>query len=317
MTFSTYAELNQKMIGHFQQGEFQQALELIEKEGASFPANRPLVDYWKMVSCARLDDRKRVIEIAENCLKDGVWFGEMMWRRSPSFASLHGDADFERIVASSLALQEKDSPPSEPVVIKHFPTDYSKKSPLLIALHGNQNTAEGTLPFWRASVDSGFLLAVPQSSQAMFKGAFIWDDLEVSFRDVKACYESLMSEMDFDEQNIVLAGHSMGGLIAIQMALTGEMPVHGLVVNGPALPFGDEPEELDRLLPSARERGLRIYFVVGEKDTDIEQDEIRAFAEKIKSAEIPCELETVPAQTHDYNFAYDVPLQRALEFVKA
>ena len=315
MTFSTYAELNQKMIEHFQQGEFRQALELIEKEGANFPANRPLVDYWKMVSCARLDDRKRVIEIAENCLKDGVWFGEMMWRRSPSFASLQGDAEFERIVASSLALQEKDSPPSEPVLLKHFPKDHSKKSPLLIALHGNQNTAEGTLPFWRTSVDNGFVLAVPQSSQAMFKGAFVWDDLEVSFHDVKACYENLKSEVDFDVQSVVLAGHSMGGLIAIQMALTGDLPVRGLGVNGPALPFGDEPDELDKLLPSAQERGLRIYFIVGEKDTDIEQDAIRAFAEKMKSVGIPCELEIVSGATHDYIPDYDAALLRGLKFI--
>jgi pimeloyl-ACP methyl ester carboxylesterase len=109
----------------------------------------------------------------------------------------------------------------------------------------------------------------------------------------------------------------MGGLIAIQMALTGDLGVRGLIANGPALPFGDAQDELEKLLPSIRERGLRVYFIIGEKDVDIEQDEIRAFVEKLKSAGIACELETVPGTTHDYNPAYDDALVRALEFVNS
>jgi acetyl esterase/lipase len=62
---------------------------------------------------------------------------------------------------------------------------------------------------------------------------------------------------------------------------------------------------------------LRVYFIIGEKDVDIEQDEVCAFAEKLKSAGIACELETAPGAAHDYNPAYDAALVRALEFINS
>lgn len=315
MTFSTYADLNQKMIEHFQAEEFQQAFELIEQEGGKFPSNRLQVDYWRMCAAARVGNRSHVYEVADTFHKDGLWFGEMMWRQTPSFKPLQGDAEFERIVAESLKLQTQDSPVVIPVVLKHSPKNISKDAPLLIALHGNQNTAAGTLPFWEPAVDEGYLIVVPQSTQAAFKDAFIWDDLNTSFEQVKACLESLKQEVDFDSNRVILAGHSMGGLIAIQMALTGELPLQGLIANGPALPFEDAAEDLEMALALTKVRGLRAYFIVGEKDIDIEQDAIQVFVEKMKLAGIPCEMEIVPGATHDYNPHYDAALVHALKFI--
>ena len=107
----------------------------------------------------------------------------------------------------------------------------------------------------------------------------------------------------------------MGGLIAIEMALRGLVPVRGFVVNGPAVPFLEVPEELDKLLPRAHERGLRAYFIIGEQDDAINVPEIRDLAEKMKAAGIPCEVEMVPGATHDHISAYDAALLRGLAFV--
>lgn len=317
MAFSTYADLNQQMILHFQNKEYAQAFDLITNEGKNFPEQHPFIEYWKMCAAARLDKHEQVYEIAEKNLSEGLWYGEIMWRQTPSFQSLQGDAKFEQIVSTSLAIQEKETPLQEPVVIKQLPDSYSENSPLLIALHGNQSTASDTLPFWQEAVSNGFVLAVPQSSQAIFKGAYVWDNLDISFEQIKSCYENLRKETRFDEKKIFLAGHSMGGLLAIQMALTGELQANGLIVNGPALPFGDNQEEFEKLLSLARERKLRVYFIVGEKDVDIERDAIKVFADKLKSAGIACELETVAGATHDYNPDYDSAFVRALNFVNS
>jgi len=317
MTFSKYADLNQKMIEHFQSGEFQQALDLIEREGGKFATERLQVDYWRMCSAARVDNFAHVVKVADQFHKEGLWMGEIMWRLTPSFKSLQGDTEFERLVTESQRLQAMDVPSDSPVTLKHFPKDMSKKTPLLIALHGNQNTAAGTLPFWKPAVDEGFALAVPQSTQAMFKGAFMWDDLDTSFGQVKACLESMKKEIEFDSNRVILGGHSMGGFVAIQMALTGELPVYGLIANGPALPFDDAPEALEKALASAKERGLKAYFIMGDNDVDIEQDAIRVFVEKMKLAGISCELEIIPGATHDYNPNYDAAIVNALKFINS
>lgn len=315
MKFSTFDELNQKMIGHFQAGEFQQAFELIEREGGNFPGDRPLVDYWTMCAAARIGNPARVIQVAEKFHKDGLWYGEMMWRMTPSFKSLQGDAGFERVVAQSLAIQSKDASVADSITLEFAPKGATKGTPLLIALHGNQSNANKTLPFWKPAVDGGYMLAVPQSKQAMFRGAYIWDDLDASFKRVKTCFAALKKDRNLDPERIILAGHSMGGLVAIQMALTGELPVHGLIANGPALPFGDAPDEFEKALALAKARGLRAYFIMGDKDVDIEQEAVRAFVENMSTAGIPCKLEIVPGATHDYTPDYDAVLLRALKFV--
>jgi predicted esterase len=315
MAYATFGQLTQQLIQHFQDQRYAEALELIMAQANNFPEDRIWADYWKMVSAARVGNRELVYEVARSSLADGLWYGEVLWRLSPSYAPLQGDPEFEKIVADSLQAQLKDLPAKEPVVITKMPADHSPKSPLLIALHGNQSTAERTLPFWESAVMDGWVIAIPQSDQVMFKGAFAWDDLEISKAYVTSQYDSLAQNTNFDAQQVVIAGHSMGGLIAIQTALEGRIPVRGFVVNGPAIPYLDAPEELAKLLNSARQRGLRAYFILGEQDEAINTPEVKNLAAKMMTVGIPCEVEMVPGATHDYSPAYAAALQTGLRFI--
>jgi predicted esterase len=313
MPYATFEQLTEQLMQHFQNQRYAEALELIMAHGDTFPESRMWADYWKMVSAARLENRQLVYEVARKSLEDGLWYGEFLWRQSPSYAPLQGDPEFEQIVADSLRAQLRDMPSTQPIVITKLPSDHSTQSPLLIALHGNQSTAERTLPFWESAVLDGWVTVIPQSDQVMFKNAFAWDDIERSFAYVKSQYEAL--DVSFDSKRVVIAGHSMGGLIAIRMALEGLMPVYGFVVNGPATPYLDDPEELDKLLVPARARGLRAYFILGEEDEAINTTEVKNLAEKLNAAGISCGVEMVANSTHDYNPAYDPALHRGLAFI--
>ena len=315
MPYATFDQLTEQLIQHFQNQRYAEALELIMAQGDNFPESRMWADYWKMVSAARLENRQLVYEVARKSLEDGLWYGEFLWRHSPSYAPLQGDPEFEQIVADSLQAQLRDMPSTASIVITKLPANHSAESPLLIALHGNQSTAERTLPFWEPAVLDGWVTVIPQSDQVMFKNAFAWDDIAKSFAYVKSQYETL--DVAFDSKRVVIAGHSMGGLIAIRMALEGLMPVRGFVVNGPAVPYLDQPEELDQLLARAGESGLRAYFILGEQDNAINTPEIKNLTEKLVAAGIACEVDSVPDSTHAYNPAYDTALRRGLAFVNS
>lgn len=317
MPHATFNSLTEQLVQHFQDQRYAEALELILAEGNNFPEDRMMADYWKMVSAARLGNNDLVYEVARQSLAEGLWYGEFLWRQSPSFAPLQGDPEFEQIVAASHEVELRDMPSGEPIVITKFPSNHSAKSPLLIALHGNQSTAERTLPFWEPAVMDRWVTVIPQSSQVIFKGAFVWDDLEKSKAYLSSQYEALAKSAAFDSRRVVIAGHSMGGLVAIQIALEGLIPVHGFVVNGPAVPYLDEPEELDKFLIPARDRGLRAYFIVGERDNAINAPEIKNLVEKLIEAGIACEIEMVPNATHDHTPAYDAALRRGLAFVNS
>jgi dienelactone hydrolase len=317
MSFPTFDSLNEQLTQFFQNKQYAEALDLITREGPRFPADRMMADYWRMCAAARVGNYLLVYQVAEQSIADGLWYGEMMWRQTPSFQPIQGNPDFERLVATSRAMEEQDTSTAKPIMLIHLPENHSPASPLLIALHGNMLTAAHTLPFWQPAVSQGWALAVPQSTQTMYKGAYAWNDLEASQACIQANFAQLQGQIAFDPKRVVLAGHSMGGLVTIQMALTGSLNVRGFVANGPAVPFLDSPGQLDALLPSARERGLRCYFIVGEKDSDISLDDVHSLAGKLESAGIPCKLETVPGATHDYSPGYDSALPRALAFVDA
>ena len=203
-------------------------------------------------------------------------------------------------------------------VINLIPEGHSENSPLLIALHGNNSTAEETLPFWAQAISQGWITVVPQSPQAGDNDAFIWsNDIEHSKAYVKSQFDEIKENISFDPQQVVIAGHSMGGLIAAESAIEGMIPVHGFVVIGPAVPFWDRAEELEKLLPEAHTQKLRCYFILGEKDDAIFADKVIELADKIKATDIPCKVEIVPDATHDYTPAYDTALQRGLAFVSS
>ena len=312
MPFATFTELAQKMGEHFQNKQYAEAIELILAEGDNFPNDRMDADYWKMVSAARVGNKQLLLDVARKSLANGLWYGEFLWRQSPSYAPLQGDPEFEQIVAESIEAQKRDTP-KEPVIITKLPENHSGKSPLLIALHGNQSSAAKTSPFWEPAVGDGWAVVIPQSNQAMQKDALGWDGLDISFAYVKERFTAI--DIGYDSKRVTIAGHSMGGLVAIRMALENMLPVCGFIVNGPAVPYLDEEEDLQKILPLAKVRGLRGYFILGDKDDAIFADKVIELADKLKAAGIPCEVETIPNATHDHNPAYDPALRRGLAFV--
>ena len=315
MSFPDFDALEAELNQLFQNEQVAEALGLITREGPNFPADRIWVDYWHMVTAASVGNHQLLFQVAEEALAAGLWYGEGMWRNLPSFQAIQNDPNYERIAAASRAAEQREDPADREVMLVHLPTDHSSASPLLVALHGNQSTSTQTWPFWKPAVSQGWVLALPQSAQAMCKGAYCWDDFDTARATVDADMSHLRQEIVFDRDRVVLAGHSMGGLVAVQMALMGTPAVRNFVAIGPAVQFWDAPETLEALLVPARERGVRGYLIIGAQDRAVVAEKIHALAGKLRSAGIACDLETVPDATHDYSPAYDAALVRALAFV--
>ena len=161
----------------------------------------------------------------------------------------------------------------------------------------------------------GFVVAVPQSSQAMWKDSYVWNDLEIAKDEVARDYARLTQKYSLDPQRVVLAGHSMGGEAAIWLALTGAIPARGFIAFGPGGPYMDTPLEW---LPVIRERGkpdLRGYIVVGERDDTIHQDGVRTLVEMLNREGVACDLEVVPKAAHDFVTEYETSLLQAVEYL--
>lgn len=309
---ATYPELDAQIQNNFGEGHYQAVLDLASNGVKQFPNERPTLDYWRMCAAARLNDATTGCRILGQALAGGFWYGEAVLRQSPSFKPLQGQAEFERLVETCRDRQMAEA--GEPVLRVLTPAKV-EESPLFVALHGNGSSANNTRPFWQPAVAQGWLVAMPQSSQLMWKGSSIWTEPETAKAEVLPMLETLRAEHSYDPNRVVVAGHSMGGETAMWLAITGAIHSRGFVAIGPGGPLCDEPETWRPILEAQATTGLRGYIIIGDADNLILQDKIHQVAKEFAQAGIACEVEVVKGATHDPHPGYEAALVRGLEYV--
>jgi predicted esterase len=314
----TFDEVQASIQKFYQQGEYSAALELATQELSHYPDQAPLLNYWRICMAARLDDIDQAIRLLDERTRAGFWYGEVLLRKSPSLLPLQGLPEYERLVGLNRQLQELDRVTNFPLITLRPEGECQNDSPacpLLIGLHANGGTAQTSINFWRPAANMGFVVAVPQSSQAMWKDSYVWNDLEIARDEVARHYTRLTQKYSLDPQRVVLAGHSMGGEVAIWLALTGAIPARGFLAFGPGGPYMDNPSDWRPVIQERSGPDLRGYIVIGEQDDTISQEGVRTLVEYFDREGVPCELEVVPKVGHDFVSEYEASLENALEFI--
>jgi predicted esterase len=316
MTTRTYEALNDEVIAFYNDGAFDQAYDLLTREGEQFPEEAPQVLYLRSCLAARIGQPDLAIAILQDALDRGLWYGEHVLRASPSWQPLQGVPAFEHLVTISMARQEAAR--NAPRLFTQEPAGgcaADHPCPLLLALHGNGDNGRAALNGWRSAVEEGWLLAAVQSSQAGWSDAYIWDDQETALRELAEQYAVLSTQYAVDPGRALLAGFSMGGETALRAALGGTIPVRGFLLLGPGGPTIDTPDAWLPLIAQGAARGLRGVIFMGEDDDTIPQDAIRTLVDLLNTHGIPCELEMLPGLRHAYPADFGPTVRRALAFV--
>lgn len=318
MEFLTFEELQTRIQELYSETEFKAALDLATQQTERFPEHAHHLYYWRIVMAARIGDTEQALQLLEEILATGFWYGEVLLRRSPSLKGLQGMPAFERLVQRNRQLQEAEQEHSFPLITLRSQGQCAAGGdpcPMMLALHANASNARETVEFWRPAASAGWLVAVPQSTQAMWKDAYVWDNRETAEREIKKHYASLLDQYAVDPDRCILAGHSMGGETAIWLALTGRIPARAFIAFAPGGPLVDDLESWVPLIQENENFGLRGYIIMGDEDNSIPQDNVEQIVEMLNRGGIPCELERVPHAGHDFDPAFEFSLLRALEFV--
>jgi predicted esterase len=320
-TDDSYQLLDARVMKLFRDQNFAEAFELLTAEGPGHPGNEIDVCYLRSCLAARQGDYGLAVGILEEALERGLWFGEMLLYRSPSWQDLQGRPDFERVVAASLARQraarEGQPPPRYSALI---PENGTPPHRAIVALHGNGENASKALDGWRPVVDEGWLLAAAGSSQIVQSDGYVWDDTEVALREIRQQYAALAADHELSAEHLVIAGFSMGGYTALRVALDGTIPARGFILLGPGGPDPGQPDDLDSWLPLIQElrgRGvpLRGYLLAGQDDDVTPVETQRTLAGFLTEQGVPCGFEVVPGVAHAYPLDFGPVIQRALAFI--
>jgi predicted esterase len=318
MDFLTLDELQARLQELFGSGDAPTALELLSAQRANFPEFQPLLVYWESVLMAELGNSSRSISLLRAILGRGIWYSDALFRSNPAYQPLLDLPEFQALIKRNQALREADPTAKIPVLAVR-PTNRCQPGgpgcPLLLALHANYASAHTVLPFWQPAATSGWLVAAMQSTQILWRGAAVWDDLQAARVEAQRNFNTLQSQYALDIDRLVLAGNGQGAETAAWLALSGSLPARGLILVGQTGPLADRPESWSALLEAYGGPELRVYMILGEEDESADPAYMQRFAEILMEFGFPTEFEIVPQLGPDDAEGYDSSVQRALEYV--
>lgn len=298
--------------------DYAAALDLATQFAHEFPSHEHIVYYWRITLSAQLNDFSQSLALLQEVLQTGFWYGETLLRKSPSLKSLQGIQEFENLVAFNRELAEQYAQQTYPIMTLR-PQGACKSGgpacPLLLGLHANASTALASLPYWQPAASAGWLVAAPQSSQAMWKDAFTWDDRHIARDEILDHYASLKNQYAIDSQRTLLAGYDLGGEIAIWLALSQQIDAKSFLAINPNGPWMDHPEEWEQLLQARQMDELRGYFITSETDQSERFYKLQTFITRLNQVGISTALEFIPISEDGIHPDYDLSLKRALDYL--
>jgi predicted esterase len=304
--------------------DYNSAYQLASQYIQDFPERWPLITYWRISSAARAGMQDQALGILNDCLDSGFWYGDILLRENPALAPLQNLTAFKNLLNRNEDVKSQDQSNQFPLLMVRPEGECQGESnvcPLLVGLHTNASTARESLDFWSPAATAGWLVAAPQSSQAIWKDAYVWDDLEYARREIDAHLSRLNQQYAIETDRIVLAGHDVGAETALWIALKSPGMFSGFVLLGINGPLSENPGSWDNLVEEYQEQvrlgapQMRGYFIVGEEDRVSPIENMPLLSEMLIDAGVVCKLERVAGLSHSYGGKYDPALLRALDYV--
>ena len=309
-----FHDFNQQVYELYFAHEYTQALELIEREHTAFPERAHMLAYWRLCFYALLGKQAEALRIFREVLAQGDWFAPLMLEEDSDLVSLRPLPEFQELseICRQRLAQIKDQ--GQPELLVAQPEGRATSLPLLLALHGNQGNARDTLEEWRIATAQGWLLGAPTSTQIIGPQEAIWDEREPGINQVQTHLAELSHRYSVDPEHVVLGGYSMGGGLAVLMALQQTIKTRGFVVLAPYL-TAEELETLPTLLANLQPSSLRGSILVGEQDV-YSLEPSRKIVELMRTHGFSCELEIHPDMDHFYPPSFPTFLSQGLIFVE-
>jgi len=286
--------------------QLEQIYQMLEQEHAGFqetstdPQEIRQIFFWRMSLAAVLGRQAESLSIFREALERDYWFSPKWLDREENLAAMRQVPEFQAMVEVCRQRFADLEHQMRPQLFIEQPVQRAAALPLLIGLHGNKGDGPYTLAKWSDLATDGWLVAVPQSTQVLSPGLSdrIWDDRERGISEIRDHVTTLQCNYTLDPDRIVLGGYSMGGGLAVWMALRQVIAVRGFISLGPAMMPG-ELEALPALLEQHSPAGLRGYFIVGDEDAMCLQA-ARSILEIMQSYGLAGELRVVPHMDHGY-----------------
>lgn len=302
----------------FNRNDYSAALEHVKDGYDDYPEQATILDFWLILLHARQGDPETSLSVFGTSIHNGRWFSELLLRRSPSLQALQGDPRFERLIALNQQVAEADRAGQFPYYVLRPEgrcKDDGPTCPTLIGLHSSGSTAASSMDFWKPAASIGWLTAAIQSSQALMKGVYVWDDRTISEEDLRQDYNSLIENYRVNPWQTVLSGHATSADIVLWLILSRKFDIQKFLIINPSGPGIQNLDEWSGILNEFQPFECRGYVLAGELDESIHFEATSELVAMLSRAGISIEMEVVNGVDGTYQPAYDGAIVRALNFL--
>jgi predicted esterase len=316
MTFASFMELADATRAKVAEGDRDAALDLLRGQENAIPLHAGNIYLWRAALLAELGRDEAALDALDEALAAGCRYKAEWLRDDRRLDSVRGLARFDAIATRAASRYSRDQAETRPALEVLVPTTARPASgyPVLLALHGNGSNVARTHPYWKSAADVGWLVALPQSSEiGTSPDAYTWNDRDRTLAELERHREDLLGQGLCDEDAVVLAGFSMGGLQALALTLTRRFHASGVLSVGAYLPH---IREFSPLISSGNAAGMRFCIVVGAKDAS-GYDGAKQLTAELERADVDVLLDERSDLGHAYPPDMDATLRRALTFMRA
>lgn len=132
----------------------------------------------------------------------------------------------------------------------------------LFSLHWRGSHIDDFAPYWcEEEILHEYILGFSQSSQIHGMKSYSWDNHEIAIKDVMKTFNDFVNKYNLED--IIIAGASQGGNIAIELALKNMSATQKFIAVIPAI---RDVKEIESIVVSNDITNVEGYIVTGDKD---------------------------------------------------
>ena len=313
----TFDEIIDKAREYFNdEATLQNAYDLLTEAAPRYPEQSWLIYNHRYCAAALMNQTDLALQIIQESLDAGLFWSAAYLNSDDDLKSLRDLPEFKRITEISEEKYQEAQKSSLPLSLPlPLPENVDGPMPLLLALHGNNSSAQRSVEFWESAVQDGWRTVLLQSSQIIYPNAYVWDDLELGAQEIKVHFEELTASDSPEAGPTVVGGFSKGGEMAIWLALQEIIPLAGFIAVNPGGPYIAEVEKFLPLVEGCKSlKEKRGWLLVGENDLNLPN--IKALHEMLTAHDMNCDLIIVPGIAHDFPEDFAQTLKQALGAIR-
>ena len=193
-----------------------------------------------------------------------------------------------------------------------LPQNYNKKKsyPLLYIFHGNSRNIEKSKTNWKSPLMSEeFITVFLQSYLPASSEDFRWvTNDEKTRKEFQGIYNQIQKEYSVDNSQIIFAGMSAGGWIAIEFVMNNYFPISALVLNCPVIPTDIKDDMINSFVAQNR----KMAIITGENDFALEDQ--KDLVNKIIMLNGQAIIEVNKGLGHDFSEDFTEQLEKNLKW---